>query len=407
MGPGTWYGRRATASVLGTLLALGIPYAARAQGVPPAPPFARLTQELLLDAEEHDFPAVRAVWVGPRGEIVVPIQQDQQLRIHAPDGKLVARIGRRGEGPGEFQSLSGLGWKADTMVVVDSRLRRFTYLAPDATVMRSARYWMPAFRPGGTVRDGATREERIWGFYPYTERPDGSQVGTGNLAPLPGAARSATTDAVMVRVSPDGRPTWLATFPPFRDPRWSVELDIFGFSLPFALTPQWEVSVTGERFAHLWSAATSAAGGTFTVSAFRGGDTLFVRTFPFVGVPIPAAARDSALAAILREPSEGAADLPQRRVAVSRERMPPAYAGVAYLVHGLDRSLWVALRATAEGTPVLVLDGDSGEPLARILLPRGERLRQATRNMAWVTRMDDDGIASVVRYRITGIPDGR
>lgn len=405
---GTSRGRHGAASRLLAILVLVSPYAASAQGVPPAPPLARLTQDLLLDAEEHDFPAVRIFWVGPRGQIVVPIQQDQQLRIFDSTGTLLARLGRRGEGPGEFQSLSGLGWKADTMVVVDSRLRRFTFVAPEGTLLRSTRYWTPTLGPGMSAAGGASREERLTSFYPYAEQPAGAQVGTGNLAPVPGAARASTGEAVFVRVSHDGRPRVFATIPAFRDPRWSVEVDIFGFALPFALTPQSAVSVTGERFAHLWSAATSPAGGTWTVTAMRDtGDTLFVRTFPFSGVRIPAAVRDSVLAAMLREPNEGAADLPQRRAAISRDRMPPVYPGVEYLLHGLDRSIWVALRPTAEGTPVVMLDGDTGEPVARVLLPRGERLRQATRTRAWVTRMDDDGVASVVRYRITGIPPGR
>src|SRR5688572_31361827 len=49
--------------LVGLLAVMVTPYAAAAQGVPPSPPRARLVEELRLDAEEHDFPAVTRVWV--------------------------------------------------------------------------------------------------------------------------------------------------------------------------------------------------------------------------------------------------------------------------------------------------------------------------------------------------------
>lgn len=407
----TSFGSRAAASALVTCLAGSVAVGLPGQGAAPAPPFVRLTEELRLDAEEHDFPAVTRVWVGPRGEIVVPIQQDMQLRMFDSTGLPVARVGRRGDGPGEFRWMGAFGWKADSMFVVDPQLRRVVEFAPDGRVQRTSTHWMPSRQPGATASAGSTLEERLTFFSPTGIAPDGTMLGGASLAPLPGMEREPFGEQVFVRVGADGNPRVLLTIPRSGDPRWSLAIDGFGFDLPFTRFPVWASSFRGDRVVHLWTAATSRTGGTFTVSAFRTtGDTLFVRTYPYVGVPIPQSAKDSALAAMLPrpgQPTEGPADLPQRRQAAARDRMPATYPGVEYLVVGLDATVWVALRATSEGTPVLALDGDTGIPLARILLPRGERLRQAMRTRAWVTRTDEDGIASVVRYRIDGIPRGR
>jgi hypothetical protein len=385
------------------------PYAAAAQGGPPSPPRARLVEELRLDADEHDFPAVTRVWVGPRGILAVPIQQDMQLRLFDANGKAIARVGRNGEGPGEFRFMSWFGSFADTMFVVDSRLRRVTFIAPDGAVLRSTMHWMSSNQWDTKLPADATMEQRVAYFSPSMILADGSSIGGAGLMPRPGREREPFQESVIVRVSPAGvvRVVSLQS-PEGGDPRWAFALDGFGIAIPFTLSPTTVFSPRGDRFAHLWTAATSRNGGTWTVTAIRtDGDTIFSRTFPFTGVPIPAAARDSAATAASSGMREGPPDLPQRAKALMLERMPPVYAGVEYVVHGQDATIWVALRRTPEGTPVIALDGDSGEPLFQLLLPRGVRLRQGSRTLAWVTEADDDGVASVVRYRIEGIPRPR
>lgn len=387
------------------------PHAVMAQGIPPSPPRARLVEELRLNAEVHDFPAVTRVWVGPRGQIVVPIQQDMQLRIFDSTGVLLNRTGRRGSGPEEFRSLGQFGWIADSMFVVDGQLRRVSYLSPDGKPLRSTLHWSPTSDPGAMATASAPLSQRISYFQPLAISGNGVVLGGANLRPPPGEEGSPFGALVVVRLDPDGRLTELLTIPSADDERWTLRLDSWGFGIPFTLWPQSAVSSRGDRVAHLWSAATSRAGGTFTVSSFRAdGDTVFVRTFPFIGVPIPQSVRDSALAAMLPRPgrpTEGPLELHQRRQALTRTRIPPVYAGVEYFVLGLDGTIWVALRRTSEGTPLVALDADTGEPVAQVVLPPGVRLRQATRTRAWVTEADDDGVASVVRYRIEGVPRAR
>ena len=97
-----------------------------------------LVEDLRLDANVEDFSLVRRVYVGPRREIVVPEPQDFRVRLYDSTGTLLAaRGGRRGSGPGEFHHVGPSFWAADTLIVVDLRLGRATYLLRDGTPART------------------------------------------------------------------------------------------------------------------------------------------------------------------------------------------------------------------------------------------------------------------------------
>ncbi len=61
----------------------------------------------------------------------------QEVRLFAPDGTFLRRIGRRGGGPGEFDALAGL-WAlpGDTLVAYDARGDRVSYFSWDGTLLR-------------------------------------------------------------------------------------------------------------------------------------------------------------------------------------------------------------------------------------------------------------------------------
>lgn len=73
------------------------------------------------------------------GRIAVVDNRAPDLRIFDADGRWVRTLGRKGRGPGEFQSPSILGvLPGDTIVVVDGSLRRISLFHPDAGFIRSA-----------------------------------------------------------------------------------------------------------------------------------------------------------------------------------------------------------------------------------------------------------------------------
>lgn len=183
----------------------------------------------------------------------------------------------------------------------------------------------------------------------------------------------------------------------------------FGRGVPFSLQPQYSFAYDGSRVAELTAPVPASETSYFAVTVFRAtGDTVFSRRYQFRGVPIAKQAKDSALAAMVPRSgrvSEGPQDLPQRFQAIARERMSNWYIPVESITLGLDQTIWIGLRPTDEGRVTLILNG-RGDPIGTLLLPRSSRVRQATASQVWVTETDDDGLTSVVRYRVDGLSCG-
>lgn len=87
---------------------------------------------------EYLFQRLTAALFTIDGHIVVADGGLLVLREYAPDGAFLRRMGREGDGPGEFRSLRGI-WtdSADTIGVWDAQALRLTYFGPDRTVART------------------------------------------------------------------------------------------------------------------------------------------------------------------------------------------------------------------------------------------------------------------------------
>lgn len=72
------------------------------------------------------------------GQLVIADAGSSAIRVFAADGDFVREFGGRGEGPGEFRTLSEI-WVAsyDTLGAWDSGARRLTYFGPDGGVRTS------------------------------------------------------------------------------------------------------------------------------------------------------------------------------------------------------------------------------------------------------------------------------
>lgn len=67
-----------------------------------------------------------------------------EVRAFDNKGQLVRRFGRKGSGPGEFQMVSGLGVRGDSLWVVDPALRRLTFFGPKGTVLGTVSVTIPS-----------------------------------------------------------------------------------------------------------------------------------------------------------------------------------------------------------------------------------------------------------------------
>lgn len=349
-----------------------------------------LVEDLRLDANAEDFSVVSWVYVGPQGEILVPERQDYRVRVYDSTGTLMATIGRKGEGPGEFQAPAPVFWAADTLVVFDMQLGRATYLLPDGTPARTEadRFFRPDF---GTTDADTT----FMMFTPEAVDDEGANFGVASLNFSTGGSREARL--VVLRVSRDGEPRVVGSPPQRDDERWNVTISGLTNPVPFAFQPWPEIALDGSRFLFA-TADQSTLDPTYNLTLVRPtDDTVFSRSYPYPGEPIPDSAMDRGIADMVSE-----SDLVRRFRAIARERAPVVYppAGVKL---GIDGTIWVTLRATDLGRPVHVLS-ETGDQIGSLLLPARSRIQQASMTHVWVTEYDPLDLASVVRYRVIRHP---
>lgn len=359
----------------------------------PEAPRVRLTEELRLDANTEDFPRVGVVAVSPRREIVVAISTDQQLRVYDPSGKRIAVLGRKGSGPGEFAFIAGIGWHHDSMFVFDYDQNRTSFYSPGYTLARTSTWPID-----GRLDRQVIRRFDAMGVV------DGDIIGVAEASEAGGSASDSRTVLVR-RTANDGIRLVLDLRPTAEEP-WMMRVGIYGRTIPFAVRPLLAMSPYGASFAELTAPLPEKADGAFRLRVFDlNGTPQIDRTYPYRGVPIPARSADSAIRAINptgRRPAEGPADMYEQFEAMARDRMPRWFIPVESLTLGLDRTIWIGLRPTSEGRGYLVLNS-RGDPVGSVMVPVTTRVRQATATHIWVTETDDDGLSSVVRYRLTGL----
>lgn len=85
--------------------------------------------------------------VGPAGEVYISQPTDAAVRVFARTGDYLRTIGRKGEGPGEFLRLGGLGFLGDTLWVVDPQLQRVSFFGRGGRVIQSSRMVLPGRDP--------------------------------------------------------------------------------------------------------------------------------------------------------------------------------------------------------------------------------------------------------------------
>ena len=105
-------------------------------------------RRLALGAES-DFLRVVAILPRADGRFIVVNSGTSELRFYDASGRLYATVGRRGQGPGEYQRIQAVGWlKTDSIAVFDPGARRISILGPMGEFARSLPL-RPPFEGGG------------------------------------------------------------------------------------------------------------------------------------------------------------------------------------------------------------------------------------------------------------------
>lgn len=131
-----------------------------------------LTEDLRVSGtDDYFFGSIRDVDVTASGHVVVVDADASHLKLLRPDGTLLDTLGRRGQGPGEFQGPTSVDVaRGDSVYVFDNRVDRLTVYTPlpDAERARSTIITSDA----GNLSDVRVLGDRLVGeFTPgYTRR---------------------------------------------------------------------------------------------------------------------------------------------------------------------------------------------------------------------------------------------
>ncbi len=372
------------------LLALAVAGCSEAPGTASSAPDApswevELIHEIgSLDDVEQALTAVGDVAIGPRGRLYVGQRVDGYVRVHAADGTFDGTIGRRGEGPGEFQSVGSISIDSTGLWVFDSGNQRMSRFDLDGTLVDEERW--PTARLGEglatMIYRGAVRA------------PDGSVLAfPGLIVPGPGTG---------------GPPAELRAGVPVRTLRADGVLGDTVVLLPspfMVQTPEGMLSgiQTGPALEHtrdgrrlLWVERDPAGNpepGTFRVmSVAADGDTVFDRTWAYAPMPAPVAEiraeREATLSDRVRDAYTGGVWVPETM---------PAVSAVVAAQSGL---IWLAREERRDPRTWWVLDGDSGEQVARLDLPPDEEVVDQRDDVLVTKRADEFGVEYLRRYRI-------
>ncbi|GIW50958.1 MAG: hypothetical protein KatS3mg081_0313 [Gemmatimonadales bacterium] len=150
---------RAAPACCALLVAVRLPL--HSQGTPE---WLELGAEFSIGREEpgYDLTMVGDVVTVPGGMILVAQPREGLVRVFGSTGSLIGSVGRRGSGPGEFQRVSGLTVRGDTLMVSDGSLSRVSVFLPRWTLIQTISI-SPALAgrsyrrlaPLGVLRDGS------------------------------------------------------------------------------------------------------------------------------------------------------------------------------------------------------------------------------------------------------------
>jgi hypothetical protein len=357
-----------------------------------------------VDDPDFAFSRVSALEVAPDGAILSLHGQESQIRRWTPDGRSAGSVGRRGQGPGEFSRPSSMGWKGDTLWVMDLDGYRFSYFDSEGSFLGGltprvdlgsaelARDGVYPPRPAGLLRDGT-----VWSQTPAWSQ----QVVEGTLNRV-FHVRTDPAGGVLdtLLVQPVGTNGTLGILYPQGGGVFTRQP--FGDGVMVQPLPDLSGLLVVERPAP----AEPGSAEFRVIRVDASGDTVFARAYPYT----PTAISRSRVDSIVEAQAESLHGFVGERTGIPlgewRRRVaealytPTHHPPVAEAVPGRDGSLWLRLAPSGpEGPEWLVLD-TNGEPLRRVRVPERTRILTAETDRFWGVTQDDLDVGYIVRFRV-------
>lgn len=335
-----------------------------------------LVAEYTLNPGKEDLVMVNGGHANSRGDIALTVRTDYQARIYDKSGRLVATIGRRGNGPGEFQSPQVQGWVADTIWIFDTSLRRNSYFTRDGKLLRTE---LVADGRSVSVPSEGTGASLAY-FTPLARLHSGDFVGGGTLI-RPVQKKAQQSEQVLARLSTDGTARLITVME--QDDRWERELAFTTFmdvqpggNLALAIKVS-DLTVSGSKVMLSWIDINGRIVGT--------------AEFPYTGIPYPKNRLDAALRRGLG---------PDRNKKVIASRIPRVLGPVIGSLLRDDGIALINIVEPNDRSKVVVVD-PRGSVRGEFSLPPRTYLVATLGSYVWVRTVGNDGVlASVIRYRM-------
>ena len=353
-----------------------------------------LVPELRIGSEDrgpaYQFTDITQV-VPAGGRVFVAERQLTAIRAFDAQGRYLYSIGRRGAGPGEFEWVQGIGLLGDTLWATDGNQRRVTYFDLSGKVQRTVRLTPLPSRGAPT--------EAVFFPYPVVLVSGDTMLGFGASSGR-AIAMGQVTARPLLTFARDGRTRDTLGWASLRheDMILRSERSIMYREQPFSDAPLLAFAARARRVYMIerW-VSERADSASFRVTAWGAGarQPLWTRSYPYTPRVLPASQRDS-----VRDRHHRLLRPRFSTAEVERALFAPRFVTpVAQAVAADDGALWIGLSASGRTTEFLVLDA-RGDVRSRARAPAGTRLAWVSDSLAWGQERDEDGVPTLVRYRI-------
>lgn len=381
-------------------LVLGVGPLARTPGHPIRVVAQRDPGFVVPDSVRALLTLVTSIVIGPDKSVYLADRGLATILNLDSSGAFRAAIGRRGQGPGEFQSILVLGLHNDSLWAMDPALIRLTLMPLHGRGSTT----IPFFSAAPTLDKSAGPQSR-WGM-PAAVLPDGSLLVQENVLDSSSPVGDLSHGFLLrTRRSMEVIDT-VAQLPlghtamnfVFRNGATSHSQP-FNDDLLYAVSTDGSVVVTVKRVAHQGRGESR-----FTVTAWsEGTEQVFSREFGYLARRLPNSAVDSA-AEELAVPDRGAeVRSPVTADSIRRHMYRPAYFPPVQEVR-VSREGEVWLKVSFADSPPGVGDwlviSRHGFEVNRVTLPASFRLLEVNRRTIWGVEGDPLDVPLVVRYQV-------
>lgn len=348
--------------------------------------------------------AVGDLVIGDGGRVFVSQPRIPEIRVFGRGGEMLATIGRRGEGPGEFMSIDAMTWQDGRIIVNDNQLLRTSVFEQDGTFMESKQWSidLAPFRHGRLL------------FHPNSPRvvlPDGTGIVRPNMMgvpdrPTPGISRMEAR-VPLLKVDADGRivdtlaweETTTTVLTMERRQRTHTIWSPFDENKKTVVTSKGNIVEASVRERSTGSRATNAIR-VWTIDSM--GDTAWTREYGFRPVR---ATRE--MSKSLVEEAAVFSDDPERRPSaetfhdeLARKRAIeddlPAFSDLHV---GQDDAIWLRRDVDLTSSEYAVLDM-LGNVKGTVQLPRRHRVAASRGDVVYAVAEGELGVPVMFRYSI-------